>query len=203
MAPINHEMFRYLLPQYCANPPKDRYPAQQQQESVQDIIIVEATKDPAHITDKNTTGEAVPDKAIQILSVGSNDDSSKQTFSLLTRCILNNQYFKAPATTTENDSSGSGSDDDYDEEEFLSYYYRHYEHFYNDKDYASVTRYHLKKYNLKPTRVHNTTLMEAPILVHNTSNTSLFPFFILLRAKWRRYWRTSGKTATGNPPKGN
>ena len=121
--------------------------------------------------------ESVSDSAAFDKLQKDRDFASEETFSLLTRCILAHEYLKQlkPKWLTAIDVRGADSDDD---AEFMSYYHKYYEHFY-----------HLKSdKHKKPT-----SIFESQILVHNTSNTSLFPFFIFLKAKWRKYWKEQPK----------
>jgi hypothetical protein len=123
-------------------------------------------------TDKLRKLSVVDDKEVDV--------ASDEAFSLLTRCVLAHEYLKQLKPKWLTDGAQTSDEDD---EEFMSYYTKYYEHFYQQNTTKIVT----DKYNLK--RKKPVSVFETEILVHNTSNTSLFPIFIFLRAKWRKYWK--------------
>jgi hypothetical protein len=111
------------------------------------------------------------------------DIASEEAFSLLTRCVLAHEYLKLlkPKWLTDAQSGRDGTTED--DDELMTYYQKYYEHFHNLNEKVAFT----DKYGYK--RNKPISIFESQVLVHNTSNTSLFPIFVFLRAKWRRYWR--------------
>lgn len=153
-----------------------------------DPLRIEEAPDPA-TTEKLSPGE----KHLKIHI----DFSAENTFSLLTRCVQANQYLTKPQI---HQCDGLIED----EERFMRFYYSHYEHFYTYGFKRGVNQQSPRLNRILGIRKKYTTdkeiagdldrtseVPDSRILVRNTSNTSLFPFFIFLRAKLRTYWKKS------------